>query len=135
MSKLKESIVLDAGTVVSSFIPNEHRALLRERLRQWQRDETIFYAPSLWVYETTSTVSKLQHFKSLSPDDAQRTLRLIQKFPIHIIEPDISMIQAAFEWTNRLKRAAAYDSFYLVLARHLDCTLWTIDRRLVNAVN
>jgi hypothetical protein len=35
---------------------------------------------------------------------------------------------------QRLKRAAAYDSYYLALAESLNCDLWTTDSRLVNAV-
>jgi predicted nucleic acid-binding protein len=33
----------------------------------------------------------------------------------------------------QLKRAAAYDSFYLALAETLRSELWTADKRLVNA--
>jgi predicted nucleic acid-binding protein len=39
----------------------------------------------------------------------------------------------AFDWTLRLRRVAAYDSFYLALAQRLGCELWTFDRRLANA--
>ena len=41
----------------------------------------------------------------------------------------------AFDWTVRLKRAAAYDSFYLALAETMECELWTAEKRLCNAVD
>jgi predicted nucleic acid-binding protein len=34
----------------------------------------------------------------------------------------------------RLKRASAYDSFYLTLAQELECDFWTADKRLFNAL-
>ncbi|MFQ5613908.1 MAG: type II toxin-antitoxin system VapC family toxin [Anaerolineae bacterium] len=34
-----------------------------------------------------------------------------------------------------MKRAAAYDSYYLALAETLGCELWTADRRLHNIVD
>jgi predicted nucleic acid-binding protein len=34
----------------------------------------------------------------------------------------------------RLKRASAYDSYYLVLAQALECDFWTADKRLFNAL-
>jgi predicted nucleic acid-binding protein len=39
----------------------------------------------------------------------------------------------AFDWTRRLRRAAAYDSYYLALADLLKCDLWTADQHLVDA--
>ena len=51
------------------------------------------------------------------------------------IPPDDVLAHAAYEWTLRLDRAAAYGSFYLALAETLHCELWTADRRLRNAVH
>ena len=52
-----------------------------------------------------------------------------------MIPPDALLAQAAFEWTLRLNRAAAYDRFYLALAETLGCELWTADTRLRNAAD
>ncbi len=35
---------------------------------------------------------------------------------VEIVQPDDAQLQKAFDWTLRLNRAAAYDSFYLALA-------------------
>jgi predicted nucleic acid-binding protein len=53
---------------------------------------------------------------------------------VQLVTPDLEHNQAAFDWTIRLKRAAAYDSYYLALAQSLDCPLWTADSRLFNAL-
>jgi len=46
-----------------------------------------------------------------------------------------TQLRLAFVWTRRLKRAVAYDSFYLALAESLGCDLWTADQRLHHAVD
>jgi predicted nucleic acid-binding protein len=51
-----------------------------------------------------------------------------------LIPPDIDQVRIAFDWTLRLDRTAAYDSFYLALAESLRCDLWTAARHLRNAV-
>jgi predicted nucleic acid-binding protein len=65
---------------------------------------------------------------------ARQALQLSAELEVQLIQPDQELVIQAFDWTLRLKRAAAYDSFYLALARCLDCDLWTADRRLANAV-
>jgi predicted nucleic acid-binding protein len=53
---------------------------------------------------------------------------------VRLFIPDIDQNRRAFEWTLRLKRASAYDSFYLALAHELECNFWTADKRLFNAL-
>ena len=81
----------------------------------------------------TSVVVKLTHFGQMEREEAHRTLQLVLAFPIELITPSPQLTEAAFDWSLRLKRANAYDSFYLALAEALGSELWTADRRLVNA--
>jgi predicted nucleic acid-binding protein len=82
-------------------------------------------APDLWRYELTSIITKAVHFQQLSETLAQETLQLANHLNVQLFQPDNELVLEAFQWTRRLKRAAAYDSFYLALARRLDCELWT----------
>ena len=70
-------------------------------------------------------------FKEFSRDQAEAMLALITEFDFAVIAPDAAQIQRAFDWTLRLRRAAAYDSFYLALAETTSDGLWTADERLV----
>lgn len=74
------------------------------------------------------------HFGGLTLTEGRRILAFVYKLGIQLIPPDDVQTQSAFDWTIRLQRAAAYDSFYLALAETLDCELWTADRRLHHAV-
>ena len=96
-------------------------------------DGDTTYVPALWCYETTSTLTKLIHFKALTEAEAIRALNLISALEVELIPPDSNQAQRAFDWTLRLRRAAAYDSFYLALAETTSDGLWTADERLYNA--
>ena len=53
---------------------------------------------------------------------------------MRLFVPDADQNRAAFDWTLRLQRASAYDSYYLALAQALECNFWTADGRLFNAL-
>jgi predicted nucleic acid-binding protein len=103
-------------------------------MTQWKQEGDTIYVPALWRYETTSTLTKLVYFKDLTEAEAIRALDLIAALKVELIPPDSDQAQKAFEWTLRLRRAAAYDSFYLVLAETTTDGLWTADERLYNAI-
>jgi predicted nucleic acid-binding protein len=67
--------------------------------------------------------------------DAALALAAFRKIGVRLILPDEQQDQLALGWTLRLKRVAAYDSYYLALAESRACELWTADRRLFNAAN
>ena len=126
-------LVVDASLVFRLLVPNAHQARLRDQMDQWRQTEDRLAAPSLWLYELASALVKAVHFDQLTEGEARRALRLVHGFPIDLITPDRQLTEAAFDWSLRLQRANAYDSFYLALAEALGSELWTADRRLVNA--
>ena len=100
----------------------------------WQERDVPLYAPTLWQYEVTSTLAKLVHFREITKEVSEEVLEMALALDISIIAPDESICRKALDWTYRLKRASAYDSFYLALAEHLQGDLWTADRKLVRVV-
>ncbi len=69
----------------------------------------------------------------MTESEGRRLLGLLHRLEIALIPPDASLSALAYEWTLRLGRAAAYDSFYLALAEASDAELWTTDQRLAAA--
>lgn len=128
-------VVVDAGIVFRALVPNPQQVILQQKIDGWRKANVRLHAPTLFLYEVTSAISKSHHFGQLTEHEAQTALKLVQHFDIELHVPDVGMVQSAFEWTLRLKRASAYDSFYLALARSLSCALWTLDQRLKNAVD
>lgn len=87
-------------------------------------------APTLWAYETTSSLCKAVHFKMVTLEEAIEMLSLLEAFGVQLVPPAEIHNQQAFNFTVQLKRAAAYDSYYLALAESLQCDLWTADKKL-----
>jgi len=127
-------VVIDANLALKLVLPDpqrEHASALVARLMS-QGSELV--APALWAYETTSTLCKAVHFGQLTPDEGRRALSQLLGLGVRLVAPDAGQNRQALEWTLRLKRASAYDSYYLALEA-LKCDLWTFDRRLFNAVD
>ena len=127
------SLVVDASFVMRSVLPGPLRERVKALLAGWQNRGDTIQVPALWYYEITSALSKGVYFKEFSRDQAEEMLALITEFDFAVIVPDATQIQRAFDWTLRLRRAAAYDSFYLALAETTTDGLWTADERLYNA--
>lgn len=127
--------VIDASLAVKAVLPNPLRASCRHILSFLLQERFELLAPALWAYETTSAVSKAIHFGDLTPDEGRRALAQIHRLGVRICSPDPAETQEALEWTLYLRRASAYDSFYLALAESQQCELWTADRRLFNSTS
>ena len=127
------SLVVDSSFVIRSVLPGPLRERVKALLAGWQDRGDTIRVPTLWHYEMTSALSKGVHFKAFSRVHAEELLALIAEFDFQVSIPDATQIQRAFDWTLRLRRAAAYDSFYLALAETTSAGLWTADERLYNA--
>ena len=127
-------LVIDANIGWRLFTPHPDQARLDQQLTVQRTAGMRLVAPTLWRYEVTSILTKALHFKQLTIDEVEAAMRLSGRFDIDLLPPDANLAAAALAWTVRLRRAAAYDSFYLALAQRLACDLWTVDHKLFNAV-
>ena len=132
---MPQPLVVDASFTFRLVLPGPEQDRFRSLVDGWLRDGYALFAPTLWVYETTSALCKVVRFGELTLEEGKHTLALAQTLGIQLLSPDAAQVRAAFDWTVRLERAAAYDSFYLAVAESLGCELWTADQRLYNAVN
>jgi predicted nucleic acid-binding protein len=128
-------LVVDASFAFRLILPGPMQASFQELARQWKHDGANLCAPTLWLYEMTSALCKVVHMRELTPAEGRQALALVQRLGVQLIPPDDTLARSAFEWTMRLNRTAAYDSFYLALAEALQCEFWTADRRLHRAVD
>ena len=126
-------LVIDASFAFRLILPGPHQKRCQTLVTQWHREGYVLCAPTLWLYEITSALCKGVHFGQITRDEGRQALTLAQKLGVQLLSPDDAQTTLAFDWTMQLKRAAAYDSFYLALAKRLRSELWTADKRLVNA--
>ena len=132
---MPKPMVVDASLVFRLILPGPHQAEVQSLVAGWLTQDYEMYAPSLWVYELTSALCKTVQFGQVTAEEGARTLALALRLGVRLVAPDDELVRRAFEWTLRLDRAAAYDSFYLAVAEGLQCELWTADRRLHRAVD
>ena len=125
--------MIDASLAIKAVLPNPLQAQCQALLVHLSSDQ--LNAPGLWIYETTSALTKAVFFGDITAEEGRTALNQVNALGVQIAPMDSGQSFQAFEWTLRLKRAAAYDSFYLALAESLSCDLWTADRRLKNAVS
>lgn len=128
-----EWLVIDAGVGYALSVSDIGTTHLRSNIAELMNQGVKLCAPVLWPYELTSVFTKALHFGQLSELSAGRALELSGELAVTLFPPDDELVRQAYAWTLRLRRAAAYDSFYLALAERLGCDLWTIDQRLVRA--
>jgi predicted nucleic acid-binding protein len=125
-------VIIDANVAIKAILPNTLQGHCRALVQTFAEVQPV--APALWVYETTSAISKAVHFEQLTGKEGRQALEQVDALGIRLFVPDIEQNRIAYEWTLRLKRASAYDSFYLALAQALECDFWTADKRLFNAL-
>lgn len=126
-------LTIDAGIAFRLVAPHPQQHVYVDLMTRWKRLGYQLCAPTLWAYEITSTIAKMVHLGRLSSDIGREGLRLAYQLGVNLYLPDEEMALNALAWTDRLGRAAAYDSFYLALAESLACELWTADQRLARA--
>lgn len=129
------SAIIDSSLTVQAILTIPRQGRCRDLIGRLHRDGYHLVAPMLWIYETSSAISEAVHFEQLTRAEGELALQEVADLGVRLIEPDVLPRQQALAWTLRLKRAAAYDSYYLALAEMLGCDLWTADSRLINVVN
>jgi predicted nucleic acid-binding protein len=131
---MPKSLVVDASFAIRLILPDPRRSDFRALMERWLQEGCELLAPDLWLYEMTTALCKAAHFGLVTAEEAASSLVLVSELAVQLVAPDAEQARLAFAWTQRLHRAAAYDSFYLALAESLACELWTADRRLHTAV-
>ena len=125
-------LIIDASAAVKAVLPNPLQAHCLALVQTFVDVQPA--APALWAYETTSAIAKAVHFGEITEKEAHQILQKLNSMGVRLFIADTEQNLAAYEWTLRLKRASAYDSYYLVLAQALECEFWTADKRLFNAL-
>ena len=130
---MSKYLVIDASFAFRLILPGSHQGHYQTLVAQWHRNGYVLCAPTLWLYEIISALCKVVHFGQITLDEGRQASTLAQNLGVQLFAPDDAQTTSAFDWTMRLERTAAYDSFYLALAKTLHSELWTADKRLGHA--
>jgi len=102
-------LVVDASFTIKLVLPNPEQARCRQLTAEWMQNGATLYAPTLWLYEVTSALTKAVHFDILTETEGRQALKLAQGLDLQLIQPDNTLVELAYDWTRCLNRAAAYE--------------------------
>jgi len=131
---MKSLVCADANIAIKRLVHEPDSVLARALWAEWEAQQTVVIAPTLWAYEVTSVLHKLVHQGRLSPQLEQTTLTTAYRLPVSLRRPT-RLHQHASELARHFDRPTAYDAHYLALAEMAGCPFWTSDERLFNAVH
>lgn len=126
------SVVVDSNLAIFTVVDSEQSSLATRVWFHLLSSGAKFYAPGLWVYETTSVIRKYCALNKITEKEAQEALIILDQMQIQWIPEDLQLRQAALNWATRLKQIVAYDGFYMAAAEQLKAELWTADQTLAN---
>jgi predicted nucleic acid-binding protein len=126
-------ICIDASVAAKWLFPEEHSdkalALVVDAAEAGQR----LVAPPLLPIEVTNIIRQRMRRAHLEPEQALGLLGAFEAFSVGIVHTD-TLCREALAAACAHNLPAVYDAFYLALAEHLRCDLWTGDLRLRRAL-
>jgi len=126
-------ICVDASFIVALLVPEQFSQVALSFWEEWVQESHEVVAPSLLQFEVTSALYRKTLRGPLAWEDFHLVLQQFLDLDINWTDLPILCIRAA-ELAHLFQRPNTYDAFYLALAEHLDCPLWTADERFYNAV-
>ena len=126
--------VVDAGVLLASVLPNEPLSRQADALLQsWSETEVMPAAPVLLHYEIAAVIRKYVHRGVLTADEGRQACDLLLAYPVRLLVSE-ALVRRGYELASHFGLSAAYDAQYLAVADHLQCDLWTADRRLFSVI-
>ncbi len=123
-----KSYVVDASVILRSILPPDHTSTVPQRLRrlfkQADTDKSEIASIPLLMIEIANGL----RFHWTDPQLAQASMAQIKRLPIRIIPFTSEQIEDALMLSYKLQ-TTVYDTCYHLLARLLDATFITCDRR------
>jgi predicted nucleic acid-binding protein len=134
MNLTSSSVCVDASLVVNWLIAGPYSNEAARLLHIWQLNEVELVAPSLIVFEVTSTLRRSVYLKQIPFPQGDAAFETFLKLPVRT-SPLREVVQLSWQLSKRLNLPRAYDSAYLAVAQLNRCEFWTADRRLYNAAH
>ena len=125
---------IDASVMVKVIVVEDLSDIAAALVKETQAEGLAIVAPFLLESEVASTLSKKIKDGVLTVDEARAGLTIFQSIPINYLHFTV-LAQRALELAAQYNWRYAYDGFYIALAEHQGCELWTADGRLVKDVS
>lgn len=125
--------VVDASVAVKWLIPEEHSECAMKLLDDWFEEGLELNAPKLLRLEVTNALTKYVERRVIDAEKAQEGFEIFREIMLSYVEEDWPLIEDALK-ASMSTGLSIYDAVYFALAKRLEATLITADRRLVEQV-
>jgi len=102
----------------------------------WQQNSATIIAPTLFYYEITNTLHRMNKANLLTIEETEKALQDALNLGIVLYGSSQfpQLHEMALTLSKTLKLSAAYDAHYLALSKLLNAEFYTADKRLYNSV-
>ena len=131
------TVCVDASFPLAFLLGDDDWQATSGRWSDWLRRGEEIVSPPLFRSEVTSAIRLRVYAGKMAVDEGRDALTSSLGWPVRIWPEsmDFAVLQIrAYELATQLNGPRAYDAQYLAVAEFMRCDLWTVDRRLFNAV-
>lgn len=125
----KFRVAIDASFLLKIFLPEDKSEKADRIWKDWISKSVEVVAPTLVIFEVSSVLRNKVYRNVLEKDDAEEIIEQIRRLDLTLLYTD-DLLDIAWEIGSQLKMPVLYDCFYIALARFLDISLWTADKKL-----
>ncbi len=125
----KSRVVIDASFLLKIFLPENKSEKADKIWKDWINKSVEVVAPTLVIFEVSSVLRNKVYRKVLEKDDAVEIVEQIRRLDLTLLYTD-DILDIAWEIGSQLKMPGLYDCFYIALAKFLNISLWTADKKL-----
>lgn len=129
-------ICVDASFIINLINSKSVDSPFIQLWETWQENSVTIIAPTLFYYEITNALYRMNQADLLSIEETEGALQ--DALHLGIVLYGNSQIpqlhEMAINLAKTLKLSAAYDAHYLALSKLLNAEFYTADKRLYNSV-
>lgn len=125
-------VVVDASVAVKWLVDDVYTEAAVALAQFWSRSGIQPTVPYLMPVEVANALYRRILGDQLSARQVVRLLDELLDSGLEFREP-AGLLTRAIDVAAQLRQGTVYDSYYLSLAEHLDCELWTADEKFYRA--
>ncbi len=122
------NLCLDASLWIRWLTPEAGTHDMKNFMTLWMDEYNFFIAPSLLVFEVTSTLRKKFRFGHIPLETVHEGLKAFYNMPLILVQSE-AFLTETYAWAERLNETVVYDASYLALAAMQRVPLLTGDQK------
>lgn len=123
--------IIDCSSTISLFLPDEINNDYTNKLYDSFKNNDCI-VPSLWCYELSNVLLSSEKRNRINDNQINEIVNLIYNLPLEIENINFCYIQNNIFNIANDNNLSVYDASYLELAIRFNCSLATLDKKLID---